>query len=83
MTTSGWAMKWYREAARQFHASAHFSTGMLYKFGPGLRCSDDEEGLKWIRKSAEQGYEYARYLLASLYANGWRVIPKDEAVAIQ
>jgi len=78
----GEAMKWYRKAAKQFHASAHFSIGMLYLSGFGLPSSDDEEGFKWIRKSAEQGYEYAQYFLGDAYASGWgEVIPQDDAEA--
>lgn len=75
------ALKWYSKAAEQYHASAHFSIGMLHLLGIGLP-SDEQEAFKWIRKSAEQGYEYAQYYLGSAYSNGWgETIPQNDAEA--
>jgi len=56
---------------------------MLYLTGFGFTTDrDDEQGFVWIRKSAEQGYEYAQYYLGTAYASGWdEVIPQDDAEA--
>ncbi len=76
------ALKWYSKAAAQYHASAHFSIGMLHLLGMGVP-RDEYEAFKWIRKSAEQGYEYAQHFLGNAYANGWgKMIPQDDAEAI-
>ena len=76
------ALKWYSKAAEQFHASAHFSVGMLHLIGLGVP-SNETEAFKWIRKSAEQGYEYAQYYLGNAYALGQGDViqqDKDEAI---
>lgn len=75
------ALKWYGKAADQWHASAHFSIGMLHFLGLGVP-RDELEASIWIRESAEQGYEYAQYFLGNAYANGWNdVIQQDKTEA--
>jgi len=77
------ALKWYSKAAEQWHASAHFSIGMMHLLGLGVP-QNEFEASKWIRKSAEQGYEHAQYILGDAYANGWgEVILQDDAEAIK
>jgi TPR repeat protein len=75
------ALKWYSKAAEQWHASAHFSIGMLHLLGLGV-TRDNAEAVKWIRKSAEQGYEYAQYFLGNMYVTGWEgAVPQDDTEA--
>ncbi len=55
--------------------------GMLHLLGLGV-TRDNAEAVKWIRKSAEQGYEYAQYFLGNMYVTGWDgVVPQDDTEA--
>ena len=76
------ALKWFSRAAEQHHASAYFSIGMMH-FGMGVP-RNDFEAFKWIRGSADLGYDYAQYFLGLAYADGHgEVIPQDDAEAIK
>ena len=48
------AVKWYRMAAEQGHASAQSSLGSMYYYGKGVP-QDYAEAVKWSRLAAEQG----------------------------
>jgi hypothetical protein len=39
---------------------------------------DSEQGLAWLRKSADQGFSRAEYALAYMYLNGAGKLPKDQ-----
>jgi TPR repeat protein len=74
------AVKWYRKAADQGHASAQSNLGWMYAKGQGV-AQDHVEADTWYRKAAEQGYAYAQYSLGVRYANGQGVAQDDmEAV---
>jgi hypothetical protein len=77
------ALKWFSKAAGQHQASAYFSIGMMHLGGMGVP-SDEFEAFKWIRGSADLGYDYAQYFLGLAYANGHgEVIPQNDAEAIK
>jgi len=43
--------------------------GIEYREGEGI-SKDEEEAVRWFRKSAQQGYANAQYKLGESYANG-------------
>ena len=47
-------MEWFRKAANQGHAKAHFSIGCLYHYGDGVAV-DKAHAAEWFRKAAELG----------------------------
>ena len=47
------AVKWYRRAAEQGHASAQFNLGVMYDGGQGV-LQDYAAAVKWYRRAAEQ-----------------------------
>ena len=54
------AVRWYRLAAEQGHASAQFNLGLMYARGLGV-SEDDAEAVRWYRLAAEQGHASAQY----------------------
>ena len=82
---------WCLKAAKQGHASAQFSVGQNYYFGPstvegptkGQGVSQNYyEAFKWFEKAANQGNSEASLNLGSMYLNGYGV-RQDHAKAIQ
>jgi TPR repeat protein len=67
------AVKWYRLAAEQGHASAQLNLGAKYFYGEGV-IQDYTEAVKWYRLAAEQGDVSAQVNLAYMYASGLAVI---------
>ena len=63
------AMKWFRKAAEQEHASAQFNMGVMYHDGEGVP-EDYREAMKWYRMAAEQGDVEAQYQLGGMYSLG-------------
>lgn len=57
------ALQWIRRAADQNLARGQFLLGWMYLNGRGV-AKDEGEALKWLRASAQQGYEEARKLAA-------------------
>jgi TPR repeat protein len=56
------AAQWYFEAARQGHAEAQYSLGILFLTGSGV-TQDRAEAGKWIERAAAQGHpDAAAYL---------------------
>ena len=49
------AAQWYFEAARQGHAEAQYSLGILFLSGSGV-VQDDAEATRWIGRAAAQGH---------------------------
>jgi TPR repeat protein len=74
------AVEWYRRAAERGHPDAQYNLGFMYLLGEGIQ-SDPEEGLRWLRCSADQGNEHAFGLLADLYRNGYYGVPLDPTEA--
>lgn len=70
------AAEWYRRAAERGHSDAQYNLGFMYLLGEGVP-KDHEEGLRWLRLAADQGYESSFRLLADLYRNGCYGIPMD------
>lgn len=67
------AVKWYRKAAEQGHASAQINLGVCYVNGDGVE-KDQVEAVKWYRKAAEQGDESALIKLGICYEKGSGVV---------
>ncbi len=62
------AARWYIAAAVQNHAAAQYSLGLLLIAGTGV-IQDSEEGMTWIRQSAELGHPPARDFLGEYPAD--------------
>jgi TPR repeat protein len=75
-----------RRCAELGFADSQFVLGTLYIADAdavgGYRLFEDsdleQKGLRWIRKSAYQGYEHAMEFLADAYKYGWFDLAKDE-----
>ena len=74
------AAEWYRRAAERGHADAEYNLGFMYLLGEGVQ-TDPDEGLRWLRRSADQGGETAIRLLADLYRNGIYGVSADHVEA--
>jgi len=70
------AFKWALLASKQGDASSQHTLGDLYRQGFSEQTADIKEAVKWLTKSAIQGYEMAQGELFEIYYNGDRV-PKD------
>ena len=66
MTT---AVGYYAKAAELGYADAQCMLGKCYRFGEGNLPKDEEEAVKWFRKAAENGSDYARAMLVWLGRN--------------
>lgn len=64
------AKQYLEHDAQAGNAAAQFNLGLLYFQGKLDRGSDPVSGLYWIRKSAEQGFPYAKDFLYRR-ENGW------------
>jgi TPR repeat protein len=74
------AVRWYRKAAEQGHATAQYNLGWCYENGRGVE-KDAREAVRWYRKAAEQGNAVAEGALGYCYHNGLGVGHDDrEAV---
>jgi hypothetical protein len=63
------AIRWYRAAAEQDHATAQFSLGVMYAEGDGV-SQDSKEAIRWYQASAEQGHGHAQNNLGNMYSEG-------------
>jgi hypothetical protein len=63
-------IRWYREAAGRGHLEAMFRLGIHYATGPNLDQSgadaESGEGLKLLKRAAEQGHAKSQVHLGSL-----------------
>ena len=73
------AVRWYRLAAEQGHASAQYNLGLMYDNGEGIP-QDDAEAVRWYRLAAEQGSASAQNNLGVMYSNG-EGVPQDNVEA--
>ena len=73
------AVKWYRRAAAQGHASAQFNLGNMYANGQGVP-QDYVEAVKWYRRAAAQGDASAQNNLGLMYEDG-KGVPRDHVRA--
>lgn len=74
------AVFWYRLAAEGGHDDAQYNLGFMYILGEGTAPNIDD-GLLWLRRSADRGNTAAMRLLADLYRNGYYGVPLDIAEA--
>jgi TPR repeat protein len=74
------AVEWYRRAAERGHPDAQYNLGFMCLTGEGVEANPNE-GLRWLKRSADQGDECAIRLLADLYRNGKYGIPADAVEA--
>ena len=74
------AAEWYQRAAERGHPDAQYNLGFMCLLGEGVEANPDE-GLRWLKRSADQGDECAIRLLADLYCNGKWAIPADAVEA--
>jgi TPR repeat protein len=63
------ALRWFRAAAAQEHASAELQLGYVFEFGLGLDA-DPREALNWYRRSAEHGNGAAARAVGDFYRTG-------------
>jgi len=57
------AFFWYQKAAERGLVSAEYNVGLMYLYGIG-RAPDKTMGMRWIKKSAAQGFLPAKRTLA-------------------
>ena len=75
------AVRLYRLAADQGHATAQYQVGDCYANGEGV-AKDQCEAVKWYRLAADQGHARAQYNLGCCYANG-NGVAKDQREAVK
>jgi hypothetical protein len=63
------AVPLFEALANEGHAGAQYMLGICYFSGKGI-AKDDAKAFKWLRISAEQGYEDAKKMLAEVNADG-------------
>jgi len=76
------AFKWALLASKQGDACSQHTLGVLYKHGFSDQTADIKEAVKWLIKSADQGYDMAQEELFEMYYDGDGV-PKDYEKAIK
>jgi TPR repeat protein len=74
------AVRWYRRAADQGHATARFRLAVAFSEGRGV-AKDDAECVRWARLAAEQGYPPAQMKLGWMYTRG-RGVARDDREAV-
>jgi len=57
---------------------AQFDLARAYLVGEGGVTIDAKEGLRWLRKSTDQGYVGAEYAMGYIYQTGKEGLPKDQ-----
>jgi TPR repeat protein len=58
-------VRWFRLAADQDDARAHFNIGVCYMYGTGV-VQDNAEALRWLRLAADEGYADAETVVTQL-----------------
>lgn len=74
------AAEWYRRAAERGHPDAQYNLGFMILLGEGMEANPNE-GLRWLRRSADLGNDCAIRLLADLYRTGVHGVPADDEEA--
>lgn len=75
------AFMWYEKCAMRGVAECQYNLGQMYGLGRGT-LKDEYEGVKWVRKSADNGDIFAKISLARMYFNG-TLIPGNRKKAIK
>ncbi|MFI3163982.1 MAG: tetratricopeptide repeat protein [Bacillota bacterium] len=73
------SMELFAKSAEQGHNYAQFRIGASYLFGDDVNEKDVEQGIGWIKKSAENENSNAQYVLALCYCEGIGVDADDKA----
>ncbi|QND51413.1 sel1 repeat family protein [Phyllobacterium sp. 628] len=74
------AAQWFRKAAAQDLATAHYNLGLMTARGEGVP-RDKIKGAEWVRKAAQLGHTKAQAILGHLYVAGDQGVPLDLAEA--
>lgn len=75
------AFQYYLAAAKKEEPIAAYHVGLSYIFGYLGQEKNVQEGIKWLKIAAQKGAGGARYILASLYLEGYPVLEsKKQAV---
>ena len=72
------AMRWFRLAAEQGHASAQVGVGIGYFTGRGVP-QDEAEAVRWFRLAADQGDATAQFSLGVAHRDGKGVAQNSSA----
>ena len=75
------AVRWYREAAEQGHASAQCSLAGMYEQGEGVPQSF-AEAERWYRRAAAQGDAEAAEALDALPEKARRAAASEDDISI-
>jgi TPR repeat protein len=75
------AVKWYKLAAEQGHASAQYNLGGMYDTGRGV-IQDYKIAVKWWKPLGERGNAIAQANLGGMYNKG-QGVPKDYKIAVK
>ena len=70
------AAHWLSLAALTGAPNAQLNLGLLYLSGRGMKQNNDQ-GMKWIHKSAESGFKKAQIALVKAYRDGLYGLKKD------
>ena len=76
------AVEGLRAKAVHGDAEAQFCLSKCYMGGNGV-TRDIEEGMKWLRKAAEQGFAEAQYSLGCYYLDGEGGLEKNPEEAVR
>jgi TPR repeat protein len=71
------AFRDFKRLARKDHTQAQYQLGMLYIFGKGVG-QDVEQGIEWLKRSAENGSYLAANELGQIYLAGRGVAPDEQ-----
>lgn len=71
------AFRAFKRLARKDHTEAQFQLGMLYIFGKGV-AQDVEQGIEWLKRSAQNGSYLAANELGQIYISGRGVEPNEQ-----
>jgi TPR repeat protein len=74
------AVRWFRLAADQGHASAQFNLGSALMMGEGVR-RDRATAVEWFRRAAEQGHIGAQCNMGRVYDGGEGATPDPKEAA--
>jgi TPR repeat protein len=61
---------WYRKAAEQGFAGAHYNLGMMYNEGEGVP-KHQGKAMGWYKKAVDQGDVEAQFVLDSGITKAW------------
>ena len=66
-----------RNAGVQFYLGEIYATGDDLFINPSV-SKDEAEAIKWYRRAAEQGHDYAQFRLGEMYVIGIGVTKNDD-----